>query len=64
MTKKKQVWFDVEENETIDQCLERMKKEGYMPMGRREEPIFHEVNGQPTVLRQKIQFKGILNEEL
>ena len=63
MTKKKQVWFDVEENETIDQCLERMKKEGYMPMGRREEPIFHEVNGQPTVLRQKIQFKGILNEE-
>ena len=64
MTKKKQQWFDVEENETIDQCLERMKKEGYMPMGRREEPIFHEVNGQPTVLRQKIQFKGILNEEL
>ena len=64
MTKKKQVWFDVEENETIDQCLERMKKEGYMPIGRREEPIFHEVNGQPTVLRQKIQFKGLLNEEL
>ena len=64
MTKKKQVWFDVEENETIDQCLERIKKEGYMPMGRREEPIFHEVNGQPTVLRQKIQFKGLLNEEL
>lgn len=64
MTKKKQVWFDVEENETIDQCLERMKKEGYMPIGRREEPIFHEVNGQPTVLRQKIQFKGLLTEEL
>ena len=64
MTKKKQQWFDVEENETIDQCLERMKKEGYMPIGRREEPIFHEVNGQPTVLRQKIQFKGLLNEEL
>ena len=64
MTKKKQVWFDVEENETIDQCLERMKKEGYMPIGRREEPIFHEVNGQPTVHRKKIQFKGLLNEEL
>jgi hypothetical protein len=63
MTKKKQLWFDVEENETIEQCLERMKKEGYMPFGRREEPIFHEVNGQPTVLRQKIQFKGILIEE-
>ncbi len=63
MTKKKQQWFDVEENETLEQCLDRMKKEGYMPFGRREEPIFHEVNGEPTVLRQKIQFKGILIEE-
>ena len=23
--------FEVEENETIDMCLERMKEEGYMP---------------------------------
>ena len=41
-----------------------MKKEGYMPMGRREEPIFHIVDGEPVVLRQKIEFKGIIiNEE-
>lgn len=58
--KKKQIWFEVQENETIDQCLERMKKEGYMPMGRREEPVFHIVNGEPVVLHQKIQFKGII----
>lgn len=63
MTKKKQLWFDVEEHETIEDCLNRMKEQGYMPFGRREEPIFHEVNGQPTVLRQKIQFKGVLMEE-
>ncbi|KGR91002.1 hypothetical protein CD30_07910 [Ureibacillus massiliensis 4400831 = CIP 108448 = CCUG 49529] len=60
---KKQIWFEVEENETIEQCLERMRTAGYMPMGRREEPVFHMVNGEPTYLRQKIQFKGILKEE-
>ncbi len=59
---KKQIWFEVEENETIEQCLDRMKKQGYMPVGRREEPVFHEVNGEPTVLRQKIMFKGVLSE--
>ena len=62
MTKKQQ-WFEVQENETIEQCLERMKQEGYMAVGRREEPLFHIVDGEPVVLRQKIQFKGVLIEE-
>lgn len=60
---KKQVWYEVQESETIEQCLERMKKDGYMPFGRKEEPVFEEVNGEPIYLRQKIQFKGILIEE-
>ena len=60
---KKQVWYEVEENETIEQCLERMNKDGYMPFGRKEEPVFHMVDGEPTYLRQKIKFKGILIEE-
>lgn len=60
---KKQVWYEVEENETIEQCLERMKKDGYMAFGRKEEPIFEEVNGEPVYLRQKIRFKGILMED-
>lgn len=60
---KKQVWFEVEESETLEQCLERMKEQGYMPMGRMEEPVFHLVDGEPTYLRQKIKFKGILMEE-
>lgn len=60
---KKQIWFEVEENETIEECLERMKKAGYQPFGRKEEPIFHVVNGEPTYLRQKIMFKGILIED-
>jgi hypothetical protein len=35
--------FRVEENETIDQCLDRMKVEGYIPVRRMEEPIFQEI---------------------
>ncbi|MGM9928346.1 MAG: NETI motif-containing protein [Bacillus sp. (in: firmicutes)] len=41
MTAKKR--FEVEENETIDMCLDRMKQEGYMPVRRTEKPIFKEV---------------------
>jgi hypothetical protein len=35
--------FRVEENESIDQCLDRMKLEGYTPVRRMEEPVFQEV---------------------
>jgi len=56
--KKKTVWFEVGETESIDECLERMKTEGYMPMGRREEPLFQEVDGENVPIRQIIQFKG------
>lgn len=35
--------FEVEENETIDQCLERIKLEGYSPIKRIEKPIFREI---------------------
>ncbi|MCP3028384.1 NETI motif-containing protein [Halobacillus sp. A5] len=40
--------YEVAENETIDQCLERMKKEGYTPIRRSEEPVFKETteNGE------------------
>ncbi|UOR10209.1 NETI motif-containing protein [Halobacillus amylolyticus] len=43
--------FEVHEDETIDQCLERINKEGYTPIRRAEEPIFREVvqNGEKTV---------------
>ncbi|MGM9967800.1 MULTISPECIES: NETI motif-containing protein [unclassified Rummeliibacillus] len=60
---KKQVWFEVDETETIDACLERMKKQGYMPVGRKEEPLFQMVNGKPVPIRQIIKFKGILIEK-
>lgn len=57
---KKQIWYEVEESESIEDCLARMRRDGYMAVGRKEEPIFHLVNGEPTYLRQKIQFKAML----
>ncbi|MDM5227676.1 NETI motif-containing protein [Cytobacillus sp. NJ13] len=40
---KNKMVFEVQENETIDQCLERIQKAGYIPVRRTEKPIFKEV---------------------
>ncbi|MGN7176940.1 hypothetical protein BK139_23345 [Paenibacillus sp. FSL R5-0490] len=40
---KNKMSFEIQENETIDQCLERIKKAGYIPVRRTEKPIFKEV---------------------
>lgn len=61
--RKKQVWYEVGEHETIEECLARLRKDGYMAVERREEPIFHMINGEPTYLRQKIQFKAMLCQD-
>lgn len=60
---KKTVWFEVAQDETMEQCLERMQTEGYMAAGRKEEPLFEEVDGQPVPVRQITKFKGIKIEE-
>ncbi|OLO26433.1 hypothetical protein BTR23_22990 [Alkalihalophilus pseudofirmus] len=64
---KKKLRFEVGENETIAQCLERMDQEGYRPTRRMEEPVFQEItkNGKKEVkpIRQKIVFEGTLKEE-
>lgn len=56
---KKTVWFEVGKDETMEQCLERMQSEGYMAAGRKEEPLFEEVDGQPVPIRQIVKFKGV-----
>ena len=61
MSKKKTVWFEVQDGESIEDCLNRMVAEGYMVAGRKEEPLFEEVNGEYIPIRQLIKFKGILN---
>ena len=46
-TNKKKL-YEVNENETLSDCLDRMSKEGYTPTRRLEKPIFKEVmkNGE------------------
>ncbi|MDQ1147971.1 hypothetical protein QE429_004798 [Bacillus sp. SORGH_AS 510] len=49
MSKKKQK-FEVQENESIEDCLNRMKQQGYAPVRRTEKPIFQEVRkGNETI---------------
>ncbi len=55
---KSTVWFEVEEHESISQCLERMAAEGYAVTGRKEQPLFQEIDGQPIPIRQIVKFKG------
>ncbi|MBD7938829.1 MULTISPECIES: NETI motif-containing protein [Cytobacillus] len=56
--------FEVLENETIDQCLERMKQEGYFPIRRMEKPYFKEIKKNGKIeyepAGQKIVFEGQL----
>ncbi|TWI56038.1 NETI protein [Halalkalibacter nanhaiisediminis] len=66
MTKKRKLQFEVMESETIEECLNRMKKEGYQPVRRMEKPIFEERTTKSTKeyvpVRQQIVFEGILIE--
>ena len=55
---KKKKRFKVEENESISDCLARMKAEGYTPVRRSEVPVFKEENGKRTVSHQQIEFEG------
>ncbi|MBU7217462.1 NETI motif-containing protein [Staphylococcus gallinarum] len=60
---KKQQKFKVEENESIQDCLQRMREAGYMPVKRFEKPVYKEnKDGSVEVLRQDIEFVGRLME--
>jgi hypothetical protein len=58
--------FEVLENESIVDCLNRMKEEGYAPTRRIEKPIFQEVKkGAETIYEpvgRQIVFEGVLTE--
>lgn len=47
----KKALFEVRENESIGECLERIKQLGFAPVRRTEKPIFQEVvkEGKKTV---------------
>ncbi|EVU37233.1 NETI motif-containing protein [Staphylococcus aureus] len=51
--------FKVNENETIADCLSRMKMQGYMPVKCIEKPVFQEQkDGTVEVSHQEIVFVG------
>ncbi|AZB41458.1 NETI motif-containing protein [Bacillus sp. FJAT-42376] len=56
--------FELGENESIADVLDRMKEEGYSPVRRIEEPIFQEVkeNGKTEIIPvgRSIVFEGKL----
>lgn len=59
-----QMKFEVREDETIQDCLQRMREEGYMPVKRFEKPVYREnKDGSIEVERQFIQFVGKKIEE-
>ncbi|KMM35770.1 MULTISPECIES: NETI motif-containing protein [Bacillales] len=60
--KPKKKKFEVQENESLSDCLKRMDDEGYMPVRRREEPVFKERKGskEPEHCGQRIVFEGKL----
>lgn len=64
---KKKLLFEVKDNETIDQCLDRMKKAGYFPVRRLEKPIFKELDNGGEFTYQPvgstIVFEGRKQEE-
>ncbi|MEK3889737.1 NETI motif-containing protein [Bacillus sp. FSL K6-3431] len=57
--------FEVLENETINECLDRMNTEGYTPIRRIEKPIFKEEGkkgeSKYVPIAQKIIFEGMKN---
>ena len=60
MSQKKTMWFELAENEQVEACLARMKSAGYEVIGKKEEPLFVEQNGEFVPIRQVIKFKGTL----
>ncbi|GEP84692.1 Uncharacterised protein [Staphylococcus piscifermentans] len=56
--------FEVREDETIQDCLKRMREAEYMPVKRFEKPVYREnKDGSIEVERQFIQFVGKKIEE-
>ena len=67
MAKPKKQRFELQDNESISECLERMKREGYFPIKRTEKPIFKEVenDGQTEYIpvARQIIFEGKLMDK-
>lgn len=52
----KKQWMAVGAEETIGEAYDRLQHEGFQIIGRREVPVFEEIDGQPVPVRQQIEF--------
>ncbi|WP_182201014.1 NETI motif-containing protein [Paraliobacillus salinarum] len=52
--------FIVQENETIEACLDRIKEAGYQPVRRTEKPIFKECQSGVEPVASEIVFDTVL----
>lgn len=60
-TRKKRFIVDI--GESLEECLEQMKKEGYEPIARIEKPVFKEGAGGPEYVGQYRIIEGKLKKE-
>jgi hypothetical protein len=51
---KNKIEFEVQEHETIEDCLERIKELGYYPVRRTEKPIFQEVKKGSEIVYEPV----------
>ncbi|TLS34964.1 NETI motif-containing protein [Pseudalkalibacillus caeni] len=61
--KPKKKKFEVQPGESLSDCLKRMDEEGYLPVRRREEPVFIESKDKSKKYEhheQRIVFEGKL----
>ncbi len=61
---KKKLQFEVQENESIEDCLNRMKQQGYTPVRRIEKPIFQEVEKAGETIYEPIGRQIIFEAKL
>jgi hypothetical protein len=53
--------FVVEDHESLDEVLDRMKAEGYRPVMRVERPVFREGKNGPEVIGRRCIIEGRLD---
>ncbi|MDV6377721.1 NETI motif-containing protein [Sporosarcina sp. GW1-11] len=58
---KNKMWFDRQDDETLEQCLDRIQSLGYTVVGRREKPLFKQEGEKYIPIKQQTQFQGIKN---
>lgn len=63
MSNKKKI-YEVDESESINDCLDRIKKDGYVPVKRTEKPIFKEKTENGKIFYEPVGRKIIFEARI